>query len=80
MSRLNLTLDADTEQRLARHAKRLGKPRATAARQVLAEGLARREAQERRKKLATDYAAGRPDAREILEDLERAQLDLLDEE
>jgi predicted transcriptional regulator len=80
MSRINLTLDADTEQRLARHAKRLGKPRAAAARQLLSDGLARREAQERRKTLAADYSAGRHDAREILEDLERAQLDLLDEE
>jgi hypothetical protein len=80
MGRLNLTLDADTEQRLIRHAKRLGKPRAAVARQLLSDGLARREARERQKKLAADYAGGRDDAAAILEDLERPQLELLDDE
>jgi hypothetical protein len=78
MTRLNLTLDADTSSRLNRHARSGGKRRAAMAREILCEGLARREAQERARKLAGDYAAGRRDAREILKDLEAAQIDLLD--
>ena len=79
MGRLNLTLDPDTETRLSRHAKRLGRPRAALARQILADGLARQDAMQRRKRLAADYMAGRRDARELLEDLELPQLQLLDE-
>lgn len=79
MGRLNLTLDSSTELRLARHAKHLGQRRTVLARQILSEGLERREAMERRKKLAADYVAGRRDARELLADLEHAQLELLDE-
>ena len=80
MARLNLTLDDDTFQKLDRHTKRRGKPRARVATEILREGLARREAAERRKQLAADYAAGRADARALLKDLESAQLDLLDDE
>ena len=80
MARLNLTLDADTFRQLDRHTKRVGKPRAKVATEILREGLARREAAERRKRLAADYAAGRPDARDLLKDLESPQLDLLDDE
>ncbi|MSP62888.1 MAG: hypothetical protein EXR72_21655 [Myxococcales bacterium] len=80
MSRLNLTLDADTSLRLNRYARSGGKPRAAIARELLREGLARREAQERAKKLAADYAAGRGDARAVLKDLEGAQIDLLDDD
>ena len=50
------------------------------ATEILREGLARREAAERRKRLAADYAAGRADARALLKDLESSQLDLLDDE
>jgi hypothetical protein len=75
-----LTLDADTFRQLDRHTKRVGKPRAKVATEILREGLARREAAERRKRLAADYAAGRPDARDLLKDLESPQLDLLDDE
>lgn len=79
MARLNLTLDADTFARLDRHAKRQGARRASLARRILREGLAAREAHQRRKRLAADYAAGRPDARELLRDLEARQLECLDE-
>lgn len=80
MARLNLTLDDDTFVRLIRHAKREGGRRATLARRILREGLDARDARERRKKLASDYAAGRKDAREILEELEPPQLDWFHED
>ena len=77
MDRLNLTLDEGTSGALTRHARPEGKPRAAIARELIREALARREALERQKKLAKDYAAGRDDAKELLADLEAAQLDLL---
>ena len=80
MARLNLTLDADTFQKLDRHSGRVGRPRARVATEILREGLARREAAECRKRLAADYAAGRADARALLKGLESSQLDLLDDE
>ena len=80
MARLNLTLDYETIQQLDRHTKRVGKPRARVATEILREGLARREAAERRKRLAADYAAGRPDARKLLKDLESVQIELLGDE
>jgi metal-responsive CopG/Arc/MetJ family transcriptional regulator len=73
MARVNLTLDEDTFRRLTRHTKQLGKPRARVVAEILREELARREAAERRKRLAADYAAGRADARALLKDLEAAQ-------
>jgi hypothetical protein len=78
MSRLNLTLDRDTSERLERHAKKTGVAKASLARQVLREGLERREARERARKLAADYAAGRADARAILDDFEHLELELLE--
>ena len=78
MERLNLTLDIDTSKTLAKHARRLGKPRATVARELLREALLRREDLEQRRKLARDYAAGRGDAQELLADLERLQIEALD--
>jgi hypothetical protein len=57
VERLNLTLDEGTAGALARHARREGKPRA--------EAIARREALERQRKLARDYAAGPSDARQL---------------
>ena len=80
MARINLTLDSDTYLELEKHARRLGKPRARIVKELLAEGLARRAARERRQALARDYTAGRADARAILKDLERGQLDLMDDE
>jgi len=80
MSRLNLTLDPDTSAQLERHAKAHGTRRAAIAREILREGLARREELERRKRLASDYAAGRADARELLANFESAQLELLGDE
>ena len=80
MARLNLTLDEDTFRQLDRHTKQSGTPRAALARELLREGLAQREAAERRKRLAADYAAGRGDARALLRDLEVGQLELMDDE
>lgn len=80
MDRLNLTLDPGTSSALEKHARREGKPRAAVARELIQEAIRRREELERRRKLARDYAAGRDDAREVLDDLERPQLDLLGDE
>jgi metal-responsive CopG/Arc/MetJ family transcriptional regulator len=80
MDRLNLTLDESTSGALDRHARREGKPRAALARELIREAIAQREALERERKLARDYAAGRSDARQLLQDLEAAQLELLDDE
>jgi hypothetical protein len=79
MSRLNLTLDDDTSKALARHAERERRPRATVARELLCEAIREREAAERRRRLARDYAAGRADVAALLSDLEEAQLELLDD-
>jgi hypothetical protein len=80
MERLNLTLDEGTSGVLARYARREGKPRAALARELICEAIARREEVERRRKLARDYTAGRDDAKQILNDMEAAQLELLDDE
>jgi metal-responsive CopG/Arc/MetJ family transcriptional regulator len=80
MARINLTLDRDTYGELERHAKRVGKPRARIVKEILVEGLARYTARERRQRLARDYAAGRPDARAVLNDLEFDQLEFLGDE
>lgn len=80
MERLNLTLDESTSGALARHARHEGKPRATLARELIQEAIAHRDAVTAQRKLARDYAAGRSDAKQILADLEAAQLDLLDRE
>lgn len=80
MARVNLTLDVDTYAALERHAKQARARRATLIREILREGLARRDALAQRKKLAKDYATGRSDARKLLKDLEAAQLELLDDE
>jgi metal-responsive CopG/Arc/MetJ family transcriptional regulator len=80
MERLNLTLDDDTARTLERHARRAGTRRASLARALLREALARRDALERRRKLAADYAADRDDAADLLADLEGGQLELIDEE
>ncbi len=77
MERLNLTLNDETYRELQRHAKRVGKPCARLAREILSEGLLQRAAQEQRERLAQDYAAGRADTREVLEDWEGAQAELL---
>jgi hypothetical protein len=80
MGRVNLTLDPDTESSLARHARAGGTSRAALAREILKDGLLRREQLERRRKLARDYAAGRADARAALKEIESAQSDLLDDD
>ncbi|HVV84735.1 MAG TPA: hypothetical protein VHE35_16835 [Kofleriaceae bacterium] len=77
MDRLNLTLDSVTSAGLTRHARELGKPRASVARELIQEALHRRETLARQRKLARDYAAGRDDASELLAEMEAAQLDLL---
>ena len=73
-----MTLDAATSNALKKHARRTGKPRATVARELLREALTRRDALERQRKLAHDYADGRADTRAVLAELESTQLDLLD--
>lgn len=80
MPRLNLTLDSDTFSRLDKHARKEGAQRATLAKRLLREGLAARDRKARLKKLAEDYAADRRDARELLEDFELPQLEILGEE
>lgn len=79
MNRLNLTLDHDTASALERYSRRGGKPRATLARELIREAIEQREARERLRQLARDYAAGRDDSAELLADLEVLQLDLLEE-
>ena len=78
MARLNLTLDADTDARLGRSARRAGTPRAALARTLLVAALDRQDEAERRRKLALDYTAGREDARALLADLEAGQVELAD--
>ncbi|OGQ25310.1 MAG: hypothetical protein A2138_04690 [Deltaproteobacteria bacterium RBG_16_71_12] len=80
MARVNLTLDLDTFGRLARVARQSHAPCAAVARALLLEALEQRERAERERKLAADYAAGREDARALLEELEAQQLEILDEE
>lgn len=77
MSRLNLTLDKDTLARLDARARRAGTERAALARTLLRDALDRQDRIERRKKLAADYTADREDARELLQDFEAGELDLL---
>jgi len=64
--------------RLEKHARQAGTRRATLARKLLREAIARREAAERQRKLAADYAAERGSTRELLRELEAGQLELLD--
>jgi len=80
IARINLTLDRDTYMQLDQHAKRSHKPRARVVKELLVEGLARHAARARRQQLARDYAAGRADARALLNDLEAGQVELLDDE
>ena len=81
MSRLNLTLDDVTFSWLRKHAAREKIAVATCARRLLREAVEQQEALAHRRKLAADYAAGREDARDVLRDLERPQLEgLLDDE
>lgn len=80
MARLNLTLDVDTYEALDKHARKLRRPRANVAKEILREGLARRDSLDRRKQIAADYACGRKDARSLLKELERHQLELVGDE
>ena len=79
MARLNLTLDSETFSKLARYAKAAKKNHSAAVRGLVQEGIARREALERHRKLAADYAAGRADQTTLLAELEASELELLDE-
>jgi hypothetical protein len=78
MARLNLTLDEDTFRRLDRHARETRSRRSTVAKILIQEALDRREAAPRRRKLALDYAAERESTRELLRDLDAAQLEPVD--
>jgi len=73
MSRLNLTIDDDTDRRLEQHARRAGTRAASFARLLIREALDRREMIERRRRLAADYAADRDDAVALLREMETAQ-------
>lgn len=73
-----MTLSAETESLLSRHAKKLGVPVASFARTVLCEGLAHRDKMERMRRLANDYAAGRSDAKEVLDEVADLQLENLE--
>jgi hypothetical protein len=77
MSRLNLTLSADTFSKLARGARSRRVRVATYTRRLIEDALARTERAAHLKKLAADYAAGRDDAAELLADMEAGQLDLM---
>jgi hypothetical protein len=80
MGRINMTLDEVSCGRLKRYAKRLGRSQATVAGDLVREGLERRAAEERRRSLATDYAADRADAQEVLVVMEPGQLEILGDE
>jgi hypothetical protein len=80
MKRLNVTLDQERYEALERQAKQTRKTCAKVAEDLLSEGLARRDAAIRRKKLAADYRAGYADARALLSDCELPQSELLDDE
>ena len=67
----------DTLVKLTARAKRAHKPVAAFAREVLEQALAEREANERRAKLAADYVASREDDRELMAEMESAQLELM---
>lgn len=78
MSRLNLTLPTDTLKALHRHAR--GRPAASVARELIEDGIARRERADRLERLARDYAAGRDDARKLLADFEPLAAEALGDE
>lgn len=73
-----MTLMNDTLLKLTARAKRARKPVATLAREVLEKALAGMEADERRAKLAADYVASREDDRELMAEMESAQLELME--
>jgi hypothetical protein len=79
MNRLKLTLDDDTASALERHSRGGKMPRAALARELIREAIQRRETRERLQQLANDYAKGRADAADLLEDMEVAQLELLED-
>ncbi len=80
MARVNLTLHKEMFRELDAHAKRVGKPKARAARELVRAGLERQQATERRARLARNYAAQHADAGEVLRDLEAGQFELLGDE
>jgi len=73
MSRLNLTLDADTAAALRKHAK--GGSVAAAARRLIQDSLVRIQRVERLRKLAKDYAAQGKGEAALAEDFAAAQND-----
>jgi metal-responsive CopG/Arc/MetJ family transcriptional regulator len=75
MSRLNMTLDDDTLSRIDRHARQAHVPRASLARALILEALARREREEEEARWAAAYQADRGDMAELLEEMEAAQLE-----
>lgn len=80
MRQLNVRLDQKTYDALEKQAKQTRKPCARIAKEILSEGLTRRDAAARRKQLVADYRAGRADAHAVLNDFGSVQLELLDDE
>jgi len=78
VARLSLTLDDDTFAHLKKCAWQESRTVARVARELVREGLDRREAARRRRKLAEDYRAGRWETAVALSGLEAAQLEVLD--
>jgi hypothetical protein len=78
MPRLNFTLDRDTFRRLETHARKARCGPVTLAKRLIRDALDRREADQRRRKLALDYARQRNDAYAFLRELQIGELDLLD--
>jgi hypothetical protein len=78
MNRLNLTLDHDTASALEQHSRRGKMPRAAVARELIREAIQHRDRRERLLRLASDYTAGRGDAAKLLDDMELAQLEILE--
>lgn len=66
---MNLTLDEDTAAALGRIADAGKEPRAAVARDLIQEGLQRREARAWRERLARDYAASVQVAPASLDDI-----------
>ncbi len=80
MSRLNLTLSADTLSKLARGARSRRVRVATYTRKLIESALERDARKTFVKKLAADYAADRDDVARLLAEMEAGQTDLLSDD
>lgn len=71
-----MTLSVGTSVQLIKHAKRVGRPRAAFARELLSAALEQLDREERIRKWEADYAAGWDDALEIMADMQDAQAEI----